>query len=44
MDPIGDGDGGDREEVKNQLLYLRQYHDDDGGGDGAGVDGDGGKV
>ena len=30
MDLIGDGDGGDREEAKNQSLNLRQYH---GGGD-----------
>ena len=28
MDPIGDGDGGDREEAKNQSLDLRQHHDD----------------
>ena len=29
VDLIGDGDGGDREEAKNQSLDLRQYHDDD---------------
>ena len=33
MDLIGDGDGGDREEAKNQSLDLRQYHDDDGDDD-----------